>query len=187
LFALVLIILAAGIIVPFSIGYILAISQNVPAPASDFKMITSTNQSSVPTNQNGTSNTLIVGNAFNEQKKEAVNVSISIIGLADGYLEDSVNINIMGGTVNVNGYEPFSVLDGSGTLVKSGVSGVTTIELEIGEHYGGKQTSWLLMCEVKEVNGATFSIKLSAESVNLPLDDNPSLTHLSINCDISFE
>ncbi len=184
MFALVLVILAVGIIVPFSIGYILAISHNVPR--TDF-IITSkgTNQSSIPvTNQSTTPNTVIIGNAYDERNNEAVNVSISITGVADGDLENSLNIDVVGGDINIEKYGLFSISGGSGTIVKSGV---TTLELDLGEQYGGQHLKWTLTCEINEIDEKTLSVVLTAENVILPVKGYPSLTNLSINCTIIFE
>jgi hypothetical protein len=159
LFALILVALAVGIIVPFSIGYILAVSNNAPRLNTDFTLTAT-------------------GTAYDDRNQEAVNVSISITGTAEGKLETTVTINARGGDVNVENYGAFSVSSGSGTLNQSGD---TSLQLDLAEQYGGKQTTWTLSCKVNSVEEKTFSVTLSAGSVSLPLEDYPSLTNLSLN------
>lgn len=165
MFALVLIILAVGIIVPFSIGYILAVSNNAPRVNTDFTMTAT-------------------GTAYDDRNQENVNVSISITGTAEGKLETTVSINARGGDVNVENYGTFSVSSGSGTIDQSGD---TSLELDLAEQYGGKQTTWMLSCKVNSVEEKTFSVTLSSASVSLPLDDYPSLTNLSLNGTVIFQ
>ncbi len=165
MFALVLIILAVAIIVPFSIGYILAISNNAPVEFTDFTLNAA-------------------GNAFDVQNQTDVEVSISITGTADGKLETTVNVNVLGGDINVEGYSSFSVADGSGALTKSGE---TVLELTLAEQYGGASTTWMLNCETSALDEKTLSVALSAENVSLPLEGNPSLTGLSLTGTVVFE
>ena len=165
MFALVLIILAVGIIVPFSIGYILAISSNAPVEFTDFTLTAA-------------------GTAFDESNQKDVNVSLSITGTADGDLEATVNVNVLGGDINVEGYENVSIADGSGTLTNSGE---TVLELNLAEQYGGENITWMLNCETSEIDEKTLSVSLSAESVSLPFVNSPALSGLSLTGTVIFE
>jgi len=165
LFALVLIILAVGITVPFSIGYILTISSNVPVGFTDFTLIAT-------------------GSAFNEGNQKDVNVSLSITGTADGELEATVEVIVLGGDINVEGYESVSIADGLGALTKSGE---TVLELTLAEQYGGGNTMWMLSCETNEINENTLSVTLSTESVSLPIENSPTLSGLSLTGTVIFE
>jgi hypothetical protein len=165
LFALVLIILAVGIIVPFSIGYILAVSSNAPVEFTKFTLIAN-------------------GTAFDEINEKDIGVSLSFTGTADGKLEDIVNVNILGGDINVEGYESVSIADGSGTLIKSGE---TVIELDLVEQYGGNNVTWMLSCETSEIDEETLSVLLNADNVSLPFINNPTLSGLSLTGTVTFE
>ncbi len=167
MFAIVLIVLVACIIVPFSVGYMLAFSDNTSA---------SNNVSSFTLTATGT--------AFDEQAQKNVNVSIAVTGTADGKTDSTININTRGGDVTVEGYDVLTVSSGSGTLSQADES---TFTLDITAQYGGTPVTWTLNNVVASAEEKTFTVNLSADNVALPLEGNGELSNLSLTGTVGFE
>lgn len=117
---------------------------------------------------------------------EAIAVSISIEGKANGKLKTVFHLHTQSGDVTIEGYDSISAIRGQGIVVNKH----NFIHLNVmisSNNYGGRSTLWVLRGTTEDLTDNTMPVSLHAPRVVLPLEGYPRLTHLSLAGTITYQ
>lgn len=117
---------------------------------------------------------------------EIVDVSISIIGDANGKVKTVFHLHARGGYATIGDFDAISVTKGQGIIVNNN----EFIHLNLmmsAQYYGGRSTVWILRGTTEALTGNTTPVSLQAPRVVLPLEGYPQLTDLTLSGAITFE
>ncbi len=117
---------------------------------------------------------------------EAVTVSLSIEGNANGKIKTVFHINTQNGKATIEGYDTIYAVRGQGIMVYRN----NFIHLDLmmsSDNYGGRSTLWVLRGTSQALTGNTMPVSLQTPRVVLPIEGHPQLTHLTLKGSISFQ
>ncbi len=121
------------------------------------------------------------GSAYTAQMN-TVSVVLSLSGTVTGNFQNKVNLNVKGGTANVDGYQQFAVSSGSGYVSQK--TQVVKLNIAVLPNiyggYGSKTATWNFDGVTVSITGNVVSITLTAASETLPTTGNPILTTFSL-------
>ncbi len=164
-------------------------SPTTPSPTSPNPSSTPTvNPTLSPSNpSSSTTFTLSAsGTGYDTLQQKTVTIKFTLTGQASGNINSLVNLNIKGGTIDVDGYQQFPVVSGSGSTQKD-QNFALTILVNGNGGYGGQTANWTLSGQTVSVSGKVATVIFSSTSIALPTGGNPSLTSVSCGGTVTLQ